>query len=60
MSDYDKLVADIRETFGKGAARKLRAAGQTPAVIYGHGTDPVHVALNAHALGLIVRPARAR
>lgn len=59
MSDTNKLVAAVRETFGKGAARKLRAAGQTPAVLYGHGTDPVHIAVETHPLSLIVRQANA-
>ncbi len=53
------LPADVRETFGKGAARKLRAAGKTPAVIYGHGTEPQHVALPAHDIALIVRKSNA-
>lgn len=54
-----QLVANAREQFGKGAARKLRAAGETPAVIYGHGTDPVHVSVDAHAISLIVRRPNA-
>ncbi|MGV8851502.1 MAG: 50S ribosomal protein L25/general stress protein Ctc [Rhodoglobus sp.] len=49
------VVTDARESFGKGAARKLRAAGKIPAVIYGHGTDPIHVALPGHEIGLILR-----
>lgn len=59
MSERFKLVANARENFGKGAARKLRAAGQTPAVVYGHGADPVHVSVDAHALSLIVRYANS-
>ncbi|UOQ60327.1 50S ribosomal protein L25/general stress protein Ctc [Leucobacter rhizosphaerae] len=59
MSETHKLVAASRETFGKGVARKLRAAGRTPAVVYGHGTDPVHVSLETHPLGLIIRQANA-
>lgn len=58
-SDNFQLVANARTDFGKGAARKLRAAGQTPAVIYGHGNDPLHVSVDAHALSLIVRHANA-
>ncbi|GAB2556211.1 50S ribosomal protein L25/general stress protein Ctc [Leucobacter ruminantium] len=58
MSEF-KLVATARDNFGKGAARKLRAAGQTPAVVYGHGTDPVHVSVETHPLSLIVRHANA-
>ncbi|HEV7623573.1 MAG TPA: 50S ribosomal protein L25/general stress protein Ctc [Amnibacterium sp.] len=55
----DKISAESRETFGKGAARKLRAAGRIPAVLYGHGSDPVHISLPAHETGLIIRKANA-
>jgi large subunit ribosomal protein L25 len=51
------VVAEARENFGKGYARRLRAAGKIPAVIYGHGTDPVHVALPGHQLSLLIRRA---
>jgi large subunit ribosomal protein L25 len=44
-----KLTAELRTRFGKGAARKLRREHQIPAVIYGHGADPIHVALPGHA-----------
>ena len=54
-----KVVAEVRENFGKGYARRLRAAGKIPAVIYGHGTDPVHVALPGHQVGLLIRRANA-
>lgn len=54
-----KVVAEIRENFGKGFARRLRAAGSIPAVIYGHGTDPVHVALPGHQVSLLIRRANA-
>ncbi len=53
------VVAELRENFGKGFARRLRAEGKIPAVIYGHGTDPVHVALPGHQVGLLVRRANA-
>jgi large subunit ribosomal protein L25 len=55
----EKIAAEARTSFGKGAARKLRAAGRIPAVIYGHGTDPVHISLPAHETGLIIRRANA-
>jgi large subunit ribosomal protein L25 len=55
----DKISAERRESFGKGAARKLRAAGRIPAVIYGHGSDPVHISLPAHETALIIRKANA-
>ncbi|MBL8929346.1 MAG: 50S ribosomal protein L25/general stress protein Ctc [Kineosporiaceae bacterium] len=43
-----KLTAEKRTEFGKGAARRLRRAHKVPAVLYGHGTDPVHLALPGH------------
>jgi large subunit ribosomal protein L25 len=52
-----KVIAETRENFGKGFARRLRAAGKIPAVIYGHGTTPVHVALPGHQVALLVRRA---
>jgi large subunit ribosomal protein L25 len=51
----NKLFTEVRESFGKGAARKIRALGKIPAVIYGHGTVPQHVTLPGHEVGLILR-----
>jgi large subunit ribosomal protein L25 len=51
----NRLVAEIRENFGKGFARRIRAVGKIPAVIYGHGTEPVHVTLPGHETALILR-----
>ena len=48
------LAASSRSTTGKGVARKLRAAGQIPAVIYGHAREPMPLVLNAHELGLLL------
>ncbi|MEY4980815.1 MAG: hypothetical protein RL174_153 [Actinomycetota bacterium] len=59
MTEGIKIVAELRNSFGKGAARKSRAAGRTPAVIYGHGTDPVHVTLPAHEMALVLRHKNA-
>lgn len=55
MADENKLSAGKRTSFGKGAARKLRAAGSIPAVIYGHGGEPQHVTLPAHETALLLR-----
>ena len=55
----EKIAAEARTNFGKGAARKLRAAGRIPAVVYGHGTDPVHISLPAHETALIIRRANS-
>jgi large subunit ribosomal protein L25 len=49
------LVAEDRSDFGKGAARRLRRDGKVPAVIYGHGIAPIHVAFDAHTLRLSLR-----
>ncbi len=53
------LVAEMRENFGKGYARRLRMQGRIPAVIFGHGTAPQHVSLPAHEVGLLLRKANA-
>lgn len=54
MADVN-ISATKRDEFGKGAARRLRRSGQTPAVIYGHGTDPIHLALPAQETFLALR-----
>jgi large subunit ribosomal protein L25 len=59
MADDNKLSAEKRTEFGKGAARRIRAADKIPAVIYGHGTDPQHVTLPGHQVMLILRKANA-
>ncbi len=59
MADQLKLSATVREAFGKGAARKLRAAGKIPAVIYGHGAEPQHVTLPGHETMLLLRRSNA-
>ena len=44
----EKIAAETRTEFGKGAARRIRREHKVPAVIYGHGNDPVHVTLPGH------------
>ncbi|MFD9073589.1 50S ribosomal protein L25/general stress protein Ctc [Streptomyces lasiicapitis] len=50
-----KLSAETRTEFGKGAARRIRREDKVPGVLYGHGTDPVHIALPGHALLMALR-----
>jgi len=50
-----RLAAENRTEFGKGGARRTRRAGKVPAVIYGHGADPRHVALPARELANAIR-----
>ncbi|HTL41493.1 MAG TPA: 50S ribosomal protein L25/general stress protein Ctc [Pseudolysinimonas sp.] len=57
--DSNKLIAEVREQFGKGFARRIRAAGRIPAVIYGHGGDTQHVSLPGHEVSLLLRKANA-
>ena len=45
----EKIAAETRTEFGKGAARRIRRADKIPAVLYGHGNDPVHITLPGHA-----------
>ncbi len=59
MSENLTLVAESRSEFGKGAARRARAAGKIPAVLYGHGTEPVHVVLPGHQTALALKHANA-
>ena len=59
MSDQLKISAEKRSEFGKGAARRIRRAHKIPAVLYGHGTDPVHVTLPGHETLLALRHSNA-
>ncbi|MET8676910.1 50S ribosomal protein L25/general stress protein Ctc [Streptomyces sp. NPDC004647] len=50
-----KISAEIRTEFGKGAARRTRRETKVPGVVYGHGGEPVHVALPGHDLMLALK-----
>ncbi|MFI5084475.1 MAG: 50S ribosomal protein L25/general stress protein Ctc [Actinomycetales bacterium] len=54
-----KLAAEIRTEFGKGAARRARRANLIPAVVYGHGAEPLHLALPERATTRAVRGSNA-
>ena len=58
MSDH-KLTAEARTQFGKGAARRIRRENKIPAVMYGHGTDPVHITLPGHESMLALKTSNA-
>jgi large subunit ribosomal protein L25 len=53
------IKAEPRTEFGKGAARRIRRAAKVPAVLYGHGEDPVHVSLPGHDLMLALKNPNA-
>jgi len=54
-----KLVAEARTEFGKGAARRVRRANKIPAVLYGHGSDPLHVTLPGHETMMALKHSNA-
>jgi large subunit ribosomal protein L25 len=45
----EKITAETRIEFGKGAARRIRRSDKIPAVLYGHGNEPVHLTLPGHS-----------
>ncbi|MGW7422383.1 50S ribosomal protein L25/general stress protein Ctc [Streptomyces sp. NPDC054813] len=50
-----KIAAESRTEFGKGAARRIRRDSKVPGVLYGHGSDPIHLTLPGHELLLALR-----
>ncbi|MFJ9819852.1 50S ribosomal protein L25/general stress protein Ctc [Streptomyces sp. NPDC101151] len=50
-----KIAAATRTEFGKGAARRIRRDSKVPGVLYGHGSDPLHLTLPGHELLLALR-----
>ncbi len=44
----EKITAELRTEFGKGAARRIRREHKIPAGVYGHGNDPIHLSLPGH------------
>jgi large subunit ribosomal protein L25 len=55
----NRLVAEKRTEFGKGAARKIRRNHKIPAVMYGHGAEPVHITLPGHDAMMALKVANA-
>jgi large subunit ribosomal protein L25 len=58
VADY-QLNLEVRESTGKGVARKLRAKGRIPGVCYGAGADTVPVALDPSTLERALRASAA-
>jgi large subunit ribosomal protein L25 len=50
-----RIQAEPRTEFGKGAARRIRRASKVPAVLYGHGGQPVHISLPGHETMLALK-----
>ena len=53
------LAAELRNETGKGVARKLRAAGRVPAVIYGHNRQAQSLSVNARELDRLLERVSA-
>lgn len=51
----EKIAAEVRSEFGKGAARRIRRENKIPAVVYGNGIDPIHVTLPGHQTMLALK-----
>lgn len=59
MSSENRIAVELRTEFGKGAARRVRRATKIPAVIYGHGTDPVHITMPGHDTMMVLKNPNA-
>ncbi|MCV7347251.1 50S ribosomal protein L25/general stress protein Ctc [Mycolicibacterium rhodesiae] len=53
----NNLTAGVRGKTGKGASRQARRDGKVPVVLYGHGTEPQHLELDAHDFAAVLRKA---
>ncbi|MGN0063798.1 MAG: 50S ribosomal protein L25/general stress protein Ctc [Nocardioides sp.] len=51
----EKITAEGRTEFGKGAARRIRRDNKIPAVLYGHGNEPTHLTLPGHVTMMALR-----
>jgi large subunit ribosomal protein L25 len=51
----NSLTASVRTETGKGASRRARREGLVPAVLYGHGTAPQHLEINARDFAAVLR-----
>lgn len=59
MANTITIDGDVRDEFGKGAARRMRVAGQIPATVYAGGNDPVFVKLPMKETTLALRRTNA-
>ncbi|RHW24225.1 50S ribosomal protein L25/general stress protein Ctc [Nocardioides immobilis] len=51
----EKITAELRTEFGKGAARRIRREDKVPAVVYGHGNDTIHLTLPGHETMMAIK-----
>lgn len=55
MAERITVKAQIREDRGKNAARRLRASGKVPVVVYGAGEDSISVVADLGELAAVLR-----
>ncbi len=55
--EITQFTAEARAEFGKGPARRLRAKGVIPGVVYGLGREAVHLAVSVDELAIALRSA---
>ena len=55
MSISEVVNVHIRESFGTREARRLRTAGETPAVLYGHGEETISLSIPNDEVASLVR-----
>ncbi|MFC6152726.1 hypothetical protein [Nocardioides yefusunii] len=56
----ETIVAEARTEFGKGFARRVRAAGRIPAVFYAAGGEATHISLPQHATTMSLRADKTK
>ncbi len=54
----ETIEAVVRTEAGKGVARKLRAQGRIPAVLYGPRNEPVAISVNSHDFNRMLQKAK--
>ena len=54
-ANTNNLSVEVRTRTGKGASRQARREGKLPAVLYGHGSEPQHLELNAREFAAVLR-----
>ena len=54
-ANTNDLSVQVRTRTGKGASRQARREGKLPAVLYGHGSEPQHLELDAREFAAVLR-----
>lgn len=60
MQEQINMEVTPRETRGKNAARRLRAAGSVPAIVYGLGREPQAISVDTKAMTNVLKERSGR